>query len=90
MDEELIHNQILGFIKDKNIVLFTGRNRDKVARKEITFENIMELHNICRDNIGIGNYKIYNGITTDKNTGKYTCIGTLLDFDVRKPIKQEV
>ena len=89
IDEEIIKNQILGYIKGKKIVIFNGKDRTAINRKDITFENVVELHNICRDNIGIGNYKIYNGIRTDKETGKSNYIGTILDFDVRKPVKKD-
>lgn len=38
----------------------------------------------------MGNYKVYNGVELDKETGRERYIGTIMDFDVKKPIKKEI
>lgn len=85
-----ISNLILGRIKGKETVLFIGENGDKVDSSRLTPDGFKQLHNFCRDYIGVGNYKVYNGVELDKETGRERYIGTIMDFDVRKPIKKEI
>lgn len=73
--------------KDREIVLYTCESKGKMNRSLLKPNVVMNLHNICRDNVGVGNYKIYNGIKIDKETGKEVYMSSIMDFDVRKPVK---
>lgn len=91
LGKETVDSMTLGILRvndtKKEIVLFMGEDRRRVSRLVLQPNVILNLHNICRDNIGVGNYKIYNGLKIDKETGKEIYMGTIMDFDVRKPVK---
>ena len=84
ISDEDSQNLILGYIRNKSIVLFTGSDKHKVDKKYITVEDIMQLRDICRDKLGLGNYKVYNGIRYDTEKCRYEALGTIIDFDIRK------
>lgn len=86
-----VDSMVLGILKVKEkgreIVLFTGEDKKRVNRTILSANVILNLHNICRDTVGVGNYKVYTGLKIDNETGKELYISSILDFDVRKPVK---
>lgn len=91
LGRDTVNDMVLGKLKvtdrDKEIVLFTGEDKKRINRTMMQPNIILNLHNTCRDNVGVGNYKVYNGLKIDSETGKEIYISSILDFDVRKPIK---
>ena len=78
---------ILGYIKDKKIVLFTGEEKGRIDRSILGVEDVMKLRKICKNKFGLGNYKIYNGIKYNEEKNRYDALGTIIDFDIRQDEK---
>lgn len=83
---KLDEQSIAGYILDKEICLFCDRKDNRINRKCLSVENIMELHNLCRDKLGTGYYKIYNGYRVN-GLGEIEHVSSIMGFDVRKPVK---